>query len=291
MHGAGPLGPELLSATVFAVVLAAAVLHAAWNALVKQGDDPFLRLAIVILTGSLVCLPLLPLVEPPPAAAWPWLLTSVAVHIGYDWLLCLGYLRGDLSLVYPVARGVAPPLVALSGAIVAGEHLSATALAAVAVVSVGIVLLVGLGRVARAQRRSVLYALGCGATIALYTLADGQGVRAAGEPWGYILWLFALDGLPFGLPVLWLQRHRLQGLATPGLGPAVLGGLLSFTAYALVIWAMATTPMALVSALRETSVVLAAWIGTRLLAEPFGGRRVAAASLVAAGIVLLKLAD
>jgi drug/metabolite transporter (DMT)-like permease len=275
---------------VFAAVLAAAVLHAAWNALVKQGGDPFLRLAVVILTGSLVCFPLLPLVEPPPPAAWPWLLASVTVHIAYDWLLCLGYLRGDLSLVYPMARGVAPPLVALLGLLVAGERLAPEGLAAVAVVSAGILVLLGLGRVARAQRRSLLYASGCGVAIALYTLADGQGVRAAGEPWGYILWLFALDGLPFGLPVLWLQRHRLQGLATPGLAPAALGGLLSFAAYALVIWAMATTPMALVSALRETSVVLAAWIGTRLLAEPFGGRRIAAAALVAAGIVLLKLA-
>jgi drug/metabolite transporter (DMT)-like permease len=279
-----------LSPFVFAVVLGAAALHAAWNALVKQGGEPFFRLAVVILTGSLVCLPLLPLVEPPPAAAWPWLLASVAIHIGYDCLLCLGYLRGDLSLVYPVARGVAPPLVALLGALVAGEWLQPSELLAVGVVSLGILALVGLGRVAAAQRRSILYALGCGVTIALYTLSDGQGVRAAGEPWGYIVWLFALDGLPFGVVVLWLQRRRLAGLATPGLLPAAAGGLLSFTAYALVVWAMATTPMALVSALRETSVVLAAWIGVRHLNEPFGRRRVAAASLVAAGIVLLKLA-
>lgn len=279
-----------MSPLVFAVVLGAAALHAAWNALVKQGGDPFFRLAVVILTGSLVCLPLLPWVEPPPAAAWPWLLASVVIHIAYDTLLCLGYRRGDLSLVYPVARGVAPPLVALLGALVAGERLGPSELLAVGVVSIGILALVGLGRVAAAQRRSLLYALGCGVTIALYTLSDGQGVRAAGEPWGYIVWLFALDGLPFGLAVLWLQRHRLAGLATPGLLPAVVGGLLSFTAYALVVWAMATTPMALVSALRETSVVLAAWIGTRLLAEPFGRQRIAAASLVAAGIVLLRLA-
>ena len=279
-----------MSPLVFAVVLAAAGLHAAWNALVKQGGDPFLRLAVVILTGSLVCLPLLPFVAPPPAAAWPWLLGSVTIHIAYDSFLCLAYRRGDLSLAYPVARGIAPPLVALSSFLLAGEQLSPAGLAAVAVVSAGILLLVGLGRVARAQRASLLWAALCGVTIALYTLCDGQGVRAAGEPWGYIVWLFALDGLPFGTAVLWLERHRLDGLATPGLWPAVVGGLLSFAAYAMVVWAMATTPMALVSALRETSVVLAAWIGVRHLGEPFGRRRIAAASLVAAGIVLLKLA-
>ncbi len=184
---------------------------------------------------------------------------------------------------------MAPPLVALLGGLVAGERLGPAELLAVGVVSLGILTLVGLGRVAAAQRRSLLYALGCGVAIALYTLSDGRGVRAAGEPWGYIVWLFALDGLPFGLVVLWLQRRRLAGLATPGLLPALVGGLLSFTAYALVVWAMATTAMALVSALRETSVVLAAWIGARHLNEPFGRRRVVAASLVAAGVVLLKL--
>jgi drug/metabolite transporter (DMT)-like permease len=135
-----------VSPLVFAVVLAAAGLHAAWNALVKQGGDPFLRLAVVILTGSLVCLPLLPFVAPPPAAAWPWLLGSVTIHIAYDSFLCLAYRRGDLSLAYPVARGIAPPLVAVSGFLFAGERLSPAGLAAVAVVSAGILLLVGLGR-------------------------------------------------------------------------------------------------------------------------------------------------
>jgi len=279
-----------LSGLVFAVVLAAAALHAAWNALVKQGGDPFLRLAIVILTGSLLCLPLLPFVEPPPAAAWPWLLASIAVHLAYDTFLCLAYRRADLSLAYPVARGIAPPLVALFAYGFAGESLAPAGLLAVAVVSAGILLLVGTGRVARAQRRSLLWAGLCGVTIALYTACDGQGVRAAGEPWGYVVWLFALDGLPFGTAVLWLERRRLSGLATPGLAPAAVGGLFSFAAYGLVIWAMASTPMALVSALRETSVVLAAWIGTRHLGEPFGRRRVGAASVVAAGVVLLKLA-
>ena len=91
---------------VFAVVLGAAVLHAGWNALVKHGGDPFLRLAIVNLTGTAICLPLLLVVPPPVAAAWPWIAASVAIHIAYCSLLCLAYRLGDLSQVYPVARGV-----------------------------------------------------------------------------------------------------------------------------------------------------------------------------------------
>ncbi|MCS6879192.1 MAG: EamA family transporter [Geminicoccaceae bacterium] len=279
-----------MSLWVFVVVLAAAALHAGWNALVKQGGDPFLRLAVVVLTGSILCLPLLPWIPPPAARAWPWLFASVAIHIAYDTLLCLAYRRGDLSLTYPVARGLAPPLVAGLAALFAGESLSLPALLAIASVSAGTIALVGPGRVLRAQGRGLLWAALCGVTITLYTLCDARGVRAAGDAWSYILWLFALDGLPFGLAVLWRERRRLAGLATPGLGPAIVGGLFSFAAYALVVWAMAQAPVALVSALRETSVVLAAWIGTRRLGEPSGRRRLAGAALVVLGILLLKLA-
>ncbi len=279
-----------MSLGVFLVVLAAAVLHASWNALIKRGRDPFLRLAVVVLTGSLLCVPLLPWIEPPREEAWPWLLGSVAIHIAYNSFLCLAYAHGDLSLAYPLARGLAPPLVAVLGALFADELLALPELAAIVVVSAGIVALIGLGRIAHAQRRSLIWATLCGVTIALYTLCDGRGVRAAGEPWGYILWLFALDGLLFGGAVLWFARRRLASFLGSGLVPALAGGLLSFLAYAIVIWAMARAPLALVSALRESSVVLAAWIGTRLLGEPFGRERTAAAALVLVGVVLLKLA-
>jgi drug/metabolite transporter (DMT)-like permease len=279
-----------VSALVFFVVLGAAVLHAAWNALIKHGGDPFLRLAVVNLTGSAICLPLLPFVAPPVAAAWPWLLASVAIHIGYCASLCLAYRLGDLSQVYPVARGVAPPLVALLAWLVAGERPSASGLVALALISAGI-LAIAFGRRAPGQGAGALVlAAVCGASIAAYTLCDGLGIRAAQGSLEYIVWFFFLDGLPFGLPVLWLARRRLRAALPPVLLPAICGGALSLLAYALVIWAMRTTPMAYVSGLRETSVILATLIGIRLLGEPFGRERVTAACLVAGGIGLLKLA-
>jgi drug/metabolite transporter (DMT)-like permease len=278
-----------MTTTVFFVVLVAAVLHAAWNALIKHGGDPVFRLAVTTLTGTVMAAPLLPFVAVPPAAAWPWLMGSVATHIGYYVALALAYRAGDLSIAYPVARGVAPPLVALCAFLVAGERLGAAGAAAVALICGGILALVVLGGVDRERRGSLVPAFACGTTIAAYTICDGQGVRAADEALGYIAWLFFVDGFAFGLAVLWLRRARLRRDLANGLRPAVLGGVLSVTAYGLVIWAMQTTPMALVSALRETSVVLAAVIGTRLLGEPFGRRRVAAAALVAGGIVALRL--
>lgn len=276
---------------VFTVVLGAAILHATWNALVKHGGDPFLRLAVVNLTGTLVCLPFLLVVEPPVAAAWPWIVLSLSIHVGYCAFLCLGYRTGDLSQVYPVARGVAPPVVAILGLLVAGEVPSPGGLAALALISGGI-LVIAFGRRAPGQStKPLLLAAACGLAIAGYTICDGLGIRAAQSTLSYIVWFFFLDGLPFGLGVLWLQRRRLRAALPPVLLPATGGGLLSFAAYGLVIWAMRTTPMAYVSSLRETSVILAAVIGTRLLGEPFGRERVTAACIVAGGIGLLKLAS
>ena len=280
-----------MSALVFFVVLGAAALHAAWNALIKHGGGPFLRLALVNLTGSAICLPLLPFVDPPVAAAWPWLLASVAIHVGYCASLCLAYRLGDLSQVYPVARGVAPPMVALLAWAIADERPSSSGLLALALISAGI-LAIAFGRRTPGQGVAALgLAAVCGSTIAAYTLCDGLGIRAAQGSLEYIVWFFFVDGLPFGLTVLWLVRRRLRTDVPPVLLPAICGGALSFLAYALVIWAMRSTPMAYVSGLRETSVILATLIGTRLLGEPFGRERITAACLVAGGIGVLKLAS
>ena len=280
-----------MSPLVFAVVLGAAVLHATWNALVKHGGDPFLRLAIVNLTGSAICLPLLPFVAPPVPGAWPWLVASVVIHIGYCSSLCLAYRLGDLSQVYPVARGVAPPLVALLAWLTVGEEPSWGGLTAVGLISAGI-LIIAFGRRADGQGKAhLVLAAFCGTCIAAYTICDGLGIRAAQGTLEYIIWFFFFDGLPFGLGVLWLRRRQLRASVPGVLLPAVGGGALSFLAYGLVIWAMRSTPMAYVSGLRETSVILATIIGTRLMGEPFGRERVTAACIVAGGIGLLKFAS
>ena len=280
----------VVSLLVFSVVLGAAVLHATWNSLVKHGGDPFLRLAVVNLTGSAICLPLLPFIDPPVAAAWPWLVASVIIHIGYCSCLCLAYRLGDLSQVYPVARGVAPPLVAMLAWITVGETPSWNGLAAVALISGGILLIAFGRRVAGQGAQHLLLAALCGTCIAVYTICDGLGIRAAQGTLEYIVWFFFIDGLPFGLGVLWLRRSSLRAALPPVLLPAIGGGALSFLAYGLVIWAMRSTPMAYVSGLRETSVILATIIGTRLMGEPFGRERMTAACIVAGGIGLLKLA-
>jgi drug/metabolite transporter (DMT)-like permease len=278
-----------MSTPVLLAVLAAAAMHAVWNALVKHGGDPTLRLAVVALTGTALALPALPAVDPPAPASWPWLAASIALHFGYYLALALSYRLADLSFAYTLARGAAPPLVALGGA-VAGDRLTSAELTALALISAGILSLIVVGRGVDDDRRGVGAALACGSLIAGYTLCDGLGVRSAGSPLGYILWLFVLDGLVFGGVVLWRRRARLTSELPPILAPSAVGGALSITAYGIVVWAMSVAPMALVSGVRETSVVLAALIGTSLLGEAHAVRRIASAALVCLGIVALKLA-
>ncbi|MGH6906126.1 MAG: EamA family transporter [Geminicoccaceae bacterium] len=274
---------------VLSLVLAAALLHASWNALVKAGGDPFVRLAVVNAVGGLCAVPLLFLVGRPAPASWPYLFGSVVVHHAYYLALGYGYRFGDLSHVYPIARGIAPPLVALAAWAFAGESVGPLGLLAILVISGGIVSLAFTDDGRLVAIRPLAFGLATGITIAAYTLFDGLGGRASGDVFGYIAWLFVIDAVPFSVIVAFRYRRRLGPALAVCWRPAAFGGVLSVIAYGLVIWAMSLTPMASVSALRETSVIVAALIGTRLLREPFGTRRVFAASLVAAGVVLLQV--
>jgi drug/metabolite transporter (DMT)-like permease len=204
----------------------------------------------------------------------------------------LSYKYGDLSHVYPLARGAAPLWVAGFSYLFAGETLSPLGLAAVLLISLAIFSLARLGGGGAGgghERRAVGYALATGFFIGSYTIADGLGARAAVQPLDYIVWLFLLNGLPLIALALWRRRGALAPALRRTWKSGLTAGVLAFTAYGLVIWAMSMTPMTYVSALRETSVVIAALIGTRLLGEPLGRGRIAAAAAVAAGVVVLQI--
>ncbi len=286
----------VLDAGVLSLVLLAAVLHASWNALVKAGEDKLVMQTLVISVHGYLAMPLLFFLPLPDPASWPYLGLSALIHFVYYAGVIGAYRHGDLSQVYPIARGSAPALVALGAWVLAGEALSAAELLGVFTVSLGIVSLTGLPRQLRGQggqgdgreAKAIGFALLTGATIASYTLADGLGVRESGHALSYILWLFALEAVPLTAFTLWRRRGRVVAAFKPHLKAGVIGSLLSGLAYGIVIWAMSVAPMAHVVALRETSVLIAAIIGTRLLREPFGRKRIAAAAVVAAGAILLE---
>jgi phosphonate utilization associated putative membrane protein len=275
--------------TVLAAVLFGALLHASWNALVKSSTDKALDTALIHVLGSIVALPIVLVVGLPPAGCWPYIAASLVIHIGYYVALTGAYQHGDLGLTYPLMRGTAPLLVALSASLTLGETLSPLAWAGVLGVSCG-VLALGLSRHALDSPRAVAYALANAVIIALYTVVDGLGVRVSGHALQYVALLFLLDGWPFGLIVLWRRGARVAWPYARRRAPiALVGATASLGAYGIALWAMTRAPVALVAALRETSVLFAALIGTWFLQEVFTVRRAIGTGAIVAGVIALRL--
>jgi drug/metabolite transporter (DMT)-like permease len=282
-----PLHPELVI-----LVLVAALMHATWNALIKASGERGATFSVVVVVGGVGGLAGVLVLPLPDAAAWPYLVLSMFVHYGYYGFLMLSYRHGDLSHVYPLARGAAPLLVALGALVFAGERLSVAATAGLLLASAGIMSLAferGLPR--GGDLKPVLFALGTGVLIAFYTVVDGLGVRASAAPLSYIFWLQLVEGLPLTLWLLWRRPTSFFGQSGKSWRRGIGGGVLAFLAYGLVIYAMSRGGLAQVSALRETSTLFAALIGAYVLKESPGGaaRRIAAAGMVAAGVIALQL--
>lgn len=271
--------------TTFALilVLSAALLHATWNSMLKASGDRLLAIAGIAaghMVFGLILVPFLPL---PAAESWPYLIGSIVVHYLYFGGMFFGYRFGDLSQVYPISRGMAPVLVALSVQLFAGETLPLAAWAGIITVSTGIGLLSLRGW--RANRRAILFAMATGLMIATYSVLDGLGARASGNVLSYIAWLSLADaGLPL---VVWLKYRRQSRLRD--WVPSFSGGVMSVFAYALVLYAKTIAPIGAVSAIRESSVAIAALIGIIWLKERPWLWRLLCAGIVAAGVLILAL--
>jgi drug/metabolite transporter (DMT)-like permease len=279
-----------IPAAVVPVVLLAALLHATWNAMAHAVPDRLVAFALIgaaylIAGGAMVA------VTPLPAArSWVYLIASVLLHVLYNLLLMRSFMLGDFGQVYPLARGTAVAVVAVLATVAVGEAMPPIRLVGVVLVCVGLAALVApLGRTAHAELPAVVAALGTGVMIAGYTTVDGVGVRGSGSVLGYTGWLFLLQGA--ALPILAYAR-RGRGLARqarPYLLAGLAGGVLSLTAYGLVLWAQTRAPLAPVAALRETSSLMGAIIAAVVFKESFGRRRILAAVVVTVGVVLTNL--
>ena len=279
-----------MSPFIIGLVLLAALLHASWNAMAKSGGTPQFSIASYRLISALCCLPLLFLFPLPLAASWPMLLASAIIHTAYYLTLSMSYRTGDLSQVYPLFRGLAPVLVVVGAALFANEYLPAGAMIGIGLVSAGLISITFAGgAVGKIPAAALRWGLATSVLIAAYTVADGIGVRAAGNPFSYIIWLFVLEPIPIGLWLLARDRAGWFGYMRAKPGKITAGALAAATAYAMVIYAMSVAPIAMVSSLRETSVIFAALIGTLMFREPFGRQRIVAAILVCLGVVLIKI--
>lgn len=274
--------------TILLLPLIAAVLNAVWNALVKVATDRLVSLAWVAFVTTATGICMLTAVEMPAPAAWPALGLSAVLHYSYYGAMFQAYKVGDLSVVYPLARGVAPLAVAFGSAAVLQEIPSLMGQIGIGVTCFGILLL-AFGSLRGSALRPLANAILLGLIISAYSVADGVGVRSSGDPLGYIALLYVFD-LPVVLVALHLRRHTIRRIISTSWKIGMTTGLASALGYALSIYAAAYAPVAIVSAIRESSVIIAAVIGTVWLGERPWRIRIAASVLVGIGVATMMVA-
>ena len=280
-----------MSLTVFGVVLLAALFHASWNFLVKREDDPHLGMTAVVLGhvpfGFFAVL-FSPSVVP---EAWPYIVVGALLHCGYQFFLINSYRYGDLSQVYPTARGSAPLITAIVSILLLGETYNGFQLTALVIIGVGIISLTFSG--SRQERknnsRTALLAITTAGFISSYSIIDGLGARIGGTALGFYGYLTIINGAIFSILIMMFRPGMaLQVLKNNG-SKALLGGGVSFLAYSLVIWSFTKAPIALVSALRETSVIFALLLGVFILKEKLTLLKICAVSMTLAGVIFLRI--
>lgn len=283
---------------IVALLLAAALMHATWNAILKSdSSDRLATFGVIMTTGTVLGLCIVPFVPMIHPEAWKYLASSVAIHVLYYVFLLKAYSYGDLSHTYPIARGLGPLLVALVSGRMIGEHLRSQDIVGVTLLSFGLIALAMPLRnvVPKPGSRhglATLFAVLTGFTIAAYIIADGLGVRAAGPTFehriSYIAWLAVLEGPWLLVLALFLRPSTAWAHVKRTWYRGAMGGVIANVGYGIAIYALVLGPMAHVAALRETSVLFSALIGTLVLGEPFGVRRVAAAAVIVIGLVLMN---
>lgn len=272
-------------------VLLAALCHASWNAIVRTGGDKLVSITLVVTASGLLVLPGFLFVPVLPAAAWPYVVASAIIHVGYNSFLALAYHHGELSRVYPLVRGSAPLLTLFIALAFLDEEIDASGVAGVVVLAAGIMALAfdGGWRVLVRSPRGLAYAAATSLCITAYTLSDGIGARAAGNAHHYVIWLFALDAVPMLALALALRGRQFGAAARTHWAAGLLGGALSLAAYWIVIWAFTVAPIPIVAALRETSILFAALIGMIMLNERITAARAGSIALVLCGLALMRL--
>lgn len=283
---------------VVGLLLAAGLMHATWNALLKADrSDRLATFGVIMTTGTVMGLVAVPFMPSIAFVAWKYLAISVIVHVAYYTFLLKAYSYGDLSHTYPIARGLGPLLVAMVSGQFIGEHLRVQDIVGVVLLSVGLVALAlplksVFPRAGARHGMATLFAVLTGFTIAGYIIADGLGVRAAGPDashrLAYIAWLCVLEGPWLLVFAIMVRPQTVLSHLRRNWWRGVVGGLIANTGYGIAIYALALGPMAHVAALRETSVLFGALMGTLLLGEPFGVRRVIAAAVIVSGLILMN---
>ena len=278
-----------MSATVFLVVITAALLHAIWNALLKGNSDKLVGMTAIVVGHMIPSAIALLFVPMPLEASYPYLLGGLVGHFGYQIFLANAYRIGDFTQVYPIARGTGPLLVTLVSVFLLGEQLSSLEILAVMLIIIGIISLsiVRQGDGLRNPKAASM-ALVTGCFIATYSNFDGLGARLSGSPVGFMSLLMLLNGVLFAGYLSMRNPHIVKRAWQDAKPTLFLGGIGSYIAYVLVVWAFTQAPIPLVTALRETSIVFAILIGVFFFREKLNLAKVMATAFSLAGAALLR---
>lgn len=272
-------------------VLLGALLHASWNALVRSSSDRTLDMVLVVCGAAVITACLLPFAPLPAPASWPYLIASGLIHVAYFTLVALSYRHGELSFAYPLMRGSAPVFSAIAAAALLAEWPGTGGWLGVLLICSGVMLLAADSwRNGRLNRHATLFALTTAGTIVIYTLVDGVGARLSGNAAVYTGWVFLLTAIPLLALFTAINGRRTTVYLQKNWKRGLLGGACTLGSYALALWAMTQAPIALVAALRETSVVFGTIIAATVLHEPVSRTRWLAILVVLAGAVAIKIA-
>ena len=278
-----------MSFVILLAVLGSAFLHALWNALIKTGNSRLGAMVILSIAEVPIGLAVAATRPIPAAEVWKWVAMSGCAHFFYKFFLTYAYDRGDLSRVYPIARGAAPLLVAVFGTLLLADHLSWQEFGGIALLGFGI-LLMAQGIFANGENRRMLpFALGSACATASYTLLDGTGARISGDAIAYVAWVFVVDGLFFSTGMLAYKGLAVLPRDRRAWVSGALAAAASYGAYAVSVWAMTRAPIAVVAAVRETSILFAVLIGWLIFDEKMTRGKALAACVIVGGVILTRL--
>ena len=274
---------------IFLAIILAAFLHAVWNAMVKNEDNKYLAVTAIVLGHVPISVLIILLTPIPSVESIPFIILSALLHIGYEWYLLSAYRFGDLTKVYPIARGTAPILITIVSLIFLGVALSNFEIFGIIIISLGILSLSLQGAEGIKNRSAVIYALVTGFFIMGYSITDGYGARVSNSFLSYMGWSFILNATIF--PIILKINNKSEIITKTfkeGKKIFFIGGTLSYIVYGIVIWGFTQAPIALITALRETSIIFALLIGTFFLKEKLTLLKVIATFVIFFGVALLK---
>jgi len=275
---------------VFLTVLFSAFLHAIWNSMASKYKDKNVSIGAIVYGHVPLCIVAVIFLPAPSIESFPYIILSALIHQGYQNFLLTAYQTGKFTTVYPVARGFGPLVATIVSIIFLGVYLKAFTILSILLISSG-VMLIGLFSKSVIKNNKILYtSLATGVFIGIYSVVDGQGARISGSAISYMSWVFIFSALFFPI-VLHFRKHKniLKKTLTKGKNVFWIGGTFSYLAYVITVWAFTKAPVPMVSALRESSILIALFIGYFYMKEKINLYKIISITFIFVGVIGLKL--